>query len=78
MGTEKGEAVTCPKCGSRNMEREQPVFFNNDNCEGTFLFLEEIYHCRICGKVLFVNKKLKLPKLRYVKGQSITGGYEDL
>jgi len=78
MMDQKEEAAGCPKCGSHYMEREQPIFFNNDNREGEFIFLEEVYSCCICGKVLFIHKNLKLPKLKYVKGQSITGGYEDL
>jgi DNA-directed RNA polymerase subunit RPC12/RpoP len=70
--------MTCPKCGAQNMQREKPIYFNRDNREGKFIFLEEVYHCRICGKELFVNKNLKMRKLKYIKGQSITGGYENL
>lgn len=70
--------MNCPKCGAAKMFRDKPIYFNKDNREGEFLFHEEIYQCQICGKVVFVNKKWKVPKRRFVKGQVITGGYEKL
>lgn len=70
--------MNCPKCGSTKMSRDKPIYFNKDNQEGDFLFLEDLYRCRICGKVLFLSKKVSFPKKKFIKGQVITGGYENL
>jgi len=70
--------MNCPKCGSAKMSLDKPVYFNRDNQEGDFLFLEELRRCQICGKVVFVKKNLKTSKKRFIKGQVITGGYENL
>lgn len=70
--------MNCPKCGSAKMSRDKPVYFNKDNLEGDFLYLEDIFRCQICGKVVFGSRNLRTSKKRFVKGQVITGGYEDL
>ena len=70
--------MICPKCGAPKMTRDKPVYFNRDNREGDTLFQEEILRCRICGKVVFANKVPPPSKKRFIKGQVITGGYEDL
>lgn len=70
--------MNCPKCGSAKMSQDKPIYFNHDNREGDFLFLEEIYRCQICGKVVFANKNLRSTKKRFIKGQVITGGYDNL
>ncbi len=74
---EKGRGRICPKCNAP-MFIDKPIYFNRDNCEGDFLFREEIYKCRICGKVEFAHKNMKCAPKRFVKGQIITGGYEEL
>ncbi len=70
--------MDCPKCGARKMSVDQPVYFNKDNQEGGFLYQEKIYRCRLCGKMLFVHGNLQRSKKKFIKGQVITGGYEDL
>jgi len=57
---------------------DKPVYFNGDNHEGDFLYAEEIRRCRICGKVVFAKKNLKKSRKKFIKGQVITGGYENL
>jgi hypothetical protein len=81
MGTgrsKRGGVMNCPKCGSAKMSRDKPIYFNKSNQEGGFLFIEEVYRCRICAKVLFKHGNLKTSKKKYIKGQVITGGYENL
>ncbi len=70
--------MICPKCGAAKMTHDKPVYFNRDNNEGDFLYQEEIYRCQICGKVEFVHKDLKVTAKKFIKGQVITGGYENL
>lgn len=70
--------MNCPKCGAKRMSADQPVYFNRDNREGSFLFRETVYRCNICGKMLFMKNGFKPSKKLFVKGQVITGGYEDL
>jgi hypothetical protein len=60
------------------MSLDKPVYFNQANKEGGGLYLEKIYKCRICGKIEFVHKNYKAPKKKFIRGQIITGGYEDL
>jgi len=60
------------------MSVDQPVYFNKDNREGGFLYQEKVYRCRLCGKMLFVHKDLKRSEKKFIRGQVITGGYEDL
>ncbi|MEK6777034.1 MAG: hypothetical protein AABY87_09160 [bacterium] len=70
--------MNCPKCGAAKMSMDKPVYFNRDNQEGDFLYSEELRRCRICGKVVFIKKNLKKTRMKFVKGQVITGGYENL
>lgn len=70
--------MICPKCGAGKMSRDKPIYFNRDNREGDSLYLEDIYRCPLCGKVLFLHMKTRFPKKRFVKGQVITGGYDNL
>lgn len=70
--------MICPKCGAKQMDWDKPIYFNKDNREGDFLYREETYHCRICGKVVFVNENVRITPKRFVKGQVITTGYENL
>jgi uncharacterized Zn finger protein len=75
---EEVDVMECPKCGARNMSVDQPVYFNKDNQEGGYLYQETVYRCRICGKMTFLPGKVKASKKKFVKGQVITGGYENL
>ncbi len=70
--------MICPKCGSSNMCLDKPVYFNQTNNEGGILYFERIYKCRICGKVEYIHKDFEAPKKKFIKGQIITGGYENL
>ncbi len=70
--------MNCPKCGAHKMSLDKPVYFNKDNREGDALYLEEEYRCQTCGKVVFVNRDSEHPKKKFIKGQVITGGFEDL
>ncbi len=70
--------MDCPKCGAKRMVRDKPIHFNGANQEGDFLYLEEIYWCHICGKVIFVNKDLQTTSNKFVRGQVVLTEYEDL
>lgn len=70
--------MRCPKCGAQRMMKDNPIYFNNDNHEGDALFFEDLYHCQICGKVVFLPNKIEMPPKRFVKGQIVTGGYDTL
>ena len=70
--------MICPKCGAYKMSRDKPVYFNKDNLEGDSLYFGEEYRCQTCGKVVFVEQNIEHPKKKFIRGQVITGGYEDL
>jgi hypothetical protein len=77
-GEKGGGMLNCPKCGAVRMHRDKPVYFNRQNNEGGFLYLEEAYHCRICGKVIFVHPDIKLSPKKFVHGQVCNGDWESL
>ncbi|MDX1764185.1 MAG: hypothetical protein R3231_07685 [bacterium] len=74
----KGESMSCPKCGASRMLKDNPVYFNHHNHEGDHLYLDELYRCQICGKVVFQGQKMESTPKRFVKGQIVTGGYDTL
>jgi hypothetical protein len=73
-----GRMLHCPKCGASKMQRDKPVYFNQQNREGGFLYREEIYHCRICGKVIFVHPDIRVEPKKFVYGQVCNGNGESL
>jgi len=70
--------MNCPKCGAQKMSVDRPVYFNRDNQKGSFLYQETVYRCSICGKMMFVHHGYKPGKKKFIKGQIITGGYDEL
>lgn len=60
------------------MLRDNPVYFNNDNHEGDWLYLEELYRCQICGQVVFLTRQVEMPRKRFIKDQIVTGGYDSI
>ena len=70
--------MNCPKCGAQKMNRDKPVYYNKENREGDFLYCEEIYACHLCGKVIFVHRDFKITEKKFINGQVITQGYENL
>jgi len=69
--------MNCPKCGAGKMQWNRPVYFNRENNEGGFLYDGESYHCRICGKVVFLHRDIGFPEKRFIHGQVCNGTWEE-